>query len=105
MEEMYRRMCFNVYAHNRDDHSKNFSFLYDEGEKRWELSPAYDLTYSNSIGGEHATCVNGNGKDPGIEELLAVGTKAGILESKARRIAKKTEEIVRTELKDILDSY
>ena len=105
MEEMYRRMCFNVYAHNRDDHSKNFSFLYDEGEKRWELSPVYDLTYSNSIGGEHATCVNGNGKDPGIEELLAVGTKAGILESKARRIAKKTEEIVRTELKDILDSY
>jgi hypothetical protein len=27
----------------------------------------YDLTYSSSIGGEHATCVNGNGWNPGIE--------------------------------------
>ena len=30
IEQMYRRMCFNVFAHNRDDHSKNFSFLYNE---------------------------------------------------------------------------
>ena len=54
-EKLYRLMCFNVYAHNRDDHSKNFTYLYDEDECSWKLSPAYDLTYSNSIGGEHAT--------------------------------------------------
>lgn len=30
LENMFRRMCFNVFAHNRDDHAKNFSFLYDE---------------------------------------------------------------------------
>lgn len=30
MENMFRRMCFNVFAHNRDDHSKNFTYLYDE---------------------------------------------------------------------------
>ena len=30
---MYRRMCFNVFAHNRGDHSRNFSFLYDEIDK------------------------------------------------------------------------
>ena len=45
---MYRRMCFNVYAHNRDDHAKNFSFLYEEEKKCWRLSPAYDLTYSTT---------------------------------------------------------
>ena len=104
MVEMYRRMCFNVYSHNRDDHSKNFSFLYNERKKSWELSPAYDLTYSNSIGGEHATCINGNGKNPGIKDLLAVGTKAGIPESEARKTAEKIEEIVSIELKDILES-
>ena len=59
VEKMYRLMCFNVFAHNRDDHSKNFSFIYNDNEKVWELSPAYDLTYSNSIGGEHATMVAG----------------------------------------------
>ncbi len=33
VEKLYRLMCFNVFAHNRDDHSKNFSFLYDEEQK------------------------------------------------------------------------
>lgn len=46
VEKMYRLMCFNVLAHNRDDHSKNFAFLYDETRGKWSLSPAYDLTYS-----------------------------------------------------------
>ena len=68
-------MCFNVYAHNRDDHSKNFTYLYDEDECSWKLSPAYDLTYSNSIGGEHATTVNGNGVNPELDDILAVAKK------------------------------
>lgn len=105
MEEMYRRMCFNVFAHNRDDHSKNFSFLYDEEERRWKLSPAYDLTYSNSVGGEHATCINGNGRNPGIGDLLAVGKAAGLPVKKMRLIAGETEEIIREELGDILKAY
>ena len=33
MEQLYRRMCFNVFAHNRDDHSKNFSYLYDDTQQ------------------------------------------------------------------------
>ena len=71
-------MCFNVYAHNRDDHSKNFTYLYDEDEGCWKLSPAYDLTYSNSIGGEHATTVNGNGVNPELDDILAVAQKSWI---------------------------
>lgn len=45
------------------------------GGARWVLSPAYDLTYSNSIGGEHATTVNGNGADPGMDDILAVAKR------------------------------
>ena len=56
---MFRRMCFNVFAHNRDDHSKNFTYLYDDEKDRWSLSPAYDLTYSNTYYGEHTTTVDG----------------------------------------------
>ena len=70
-EKLYRLMSFNVYAHNRDDHSKNFTYLYDEDECCWKLSPAYDLTYSNSIGGEHATTVNGNGVNPDQDESFS----------------------------------
>jgi len=98
MEELYRRMCFNVFAHNRDDHSKNFSYLYDEEEKRWKLTPAYDLTYSNSVGGEHATCVNGNGKNPQMDDLLEVGRATGMAKGKLIKIADEIREIVKTEL-------
>ena len=78
VENMFRRMCFNVFAHNRDDHSKNFTYLYDESADSWRLSPAYDLTYSNTYYGEHTTTVDGNGRNPRKKELLAVGTMAGM---------------------------
>ena len=78
MENMFRRMCFNVFAHNRDDHSKNFTYLYDETKDSWRLSPAYDLTYSNTYYGEHTTAVDGNGRNPGRKELLTVGMSAGL---------------------------
>ena len=102
MREMFRRMCFNVFAHNRDDHSKNFSYIYRDEEKRWILSPAYDLTYSNSIGGEHATTVNGNGADPGMDDLLSVAKKIGLGMTKARKTAADIQECVQGRLRDYL---
>ena len=93
-EQMYRRMCFNVFAHNRDDHSKNFSFLYDEGSDRWKLSPAYDLTYSTTHFGEHTTTVDGNGKDPGFKELVRVGVQAGMSKDSCEEIAQNVQKCV-----------
>ena len=86
VENMFRRMCFNVFAHNRDDHSKNFTYLYDEINDQWRLSPAYDLTYSNTYYGEHTTTIDGNGRNPGRKELLAVGIAAGMRRSNCERI-------------------
>jgi len=102
VEKMYRLMCFNVFAHNRDDHSKNFSFLYDESLSAWKMAPAYDLTYSSSIGGEHATCVNGNGRDPATKDILAVAERIGMAKGKSKEIAGHVQQIVREELGDVL---
>lgn len=105
MEEcvkLYRLMCFNVFAHNRDDHSKNFTYRYDEKSESWHLSPAYDLTYSNSIGGEHATAVHGNGVNPGFEEILLVAKDIGINKSKAEKIAKDVQECVNDNLREYI---
>ena len=101
-EKLYRLMCFNVFAHNRDDHSKNFTYLYMEGESRWILSPAYDLTYSNSIGGEHATTVNGNGIDPGMDDILMVAKRIGLNTTKAKKTANQIKECVSEMLKDYI---
>ncbi len=97
-EKLYRLMCFNVYAHNRDDHSKNFTYIYEGKKKQWRLSPAYDLTYSSSIGGEHATTVNGNGVNPTQDDILAVAKNIGINPAKARSIATSIQEITHDRL-------
>ena len=44
--EAARRMVFNLYAGNDDDHGRNHAFLYDESAKRWMLSPAFDITHA-----------------------------------------------------------
>ena len=48
IEQLYRLMCFNVFAHNRDDHSKNFSFLYDENKKEWRKLVMRGIKTDNS---------------------------------------------------------
>ena len=101
MENMFRRMCFNVFAHNRDDHSKNFSFLYHEETDEWRLSPAYDLTYSTTYYGEHMTAVDGEGTSPGPAQLMAVGVKAGI----SRKRCQDMMEEVRDCVKKFLGNY
>ncbi|WP_297964869.1 type II toxin-antitoxin system HipA family toxin [uncultured Anaerovibrio sp.] len=101
-KKLFRLMCFNVFAHNRDDHSKNFTYIYVEPEKRWALSPAYDLTYSNSIGGEHATTVHGEGRDPGMADILEVAKTIGLNGQWARAEAKLIKETVFSELKEYL---
>lgn len=92
VEQLFRLMCFNVFAHNRDDHSKNFSFLYDDNKKEWHLSPAYDLTYSSSFNGEHATTINGEGKNPNLDDILAVAKNIGLNEKSAKNIALDIQE-------------
>lgn len=102
VEKMFRLMCFNIFAHNRDDHSKNFSFIYDEELKKWKLSPAYDLTFSYSIGGEHATTVNGNGRNPDMKDILKVAENIGMKNENAKKNAEEIEKIVNKDLGKII---
>jgi serine/threonine-protein kinase HipA len=85
VEQMYRRMVFNVLAVNRDDHTKQFAFLQAPvGE--WMLAPAYDLTLSPGPGGEHYLAVNGKGKNITVDDMLGVAKTVGIKPARARAI-------------------
>ena len=99
--KMYTRMCFNVFAHNRDDHSNNFAWLCVDGN--WRLAPAYDLTFSNSMGGEHATTIAGEGRNPSAKDILSVAKKAGISMLTAKEIAARVEQTVEERLSGYLD--
>ncbi len=89
VEEMFRRMVFNVLTHNRDDHVKNHAFLMDH-HGTWRLSPAYDLSFSDGPGGEHHLSVNGNGRNPTHEDFVAAGDGCGI---RKRRVLEIIEQV------------
>lgn len=98
VEEMFRRMVFNILTDNKDDHPKNFCFICREGH--WTLAPAYDLTYSpTGFNGEHATSVNNNGR-PTISDVLKVGESIKIPREKGLDIVRNISE----GCKDILHS-
>ncbi len=81
--KLFQRCIFNVVFNNRDDHVKNFAFRMN-ADMQWMLSPAFDLTYSSGPRGEHQTDVMGNGRDPGIQDLLVLAKAADIPDADAR---------------------
>ena len=74
----FRLMVFNVLAHNRDDHVKNFAFILDDASGDWRLSPSYDLLYTPGPGGEHTMALAGEGRRPGRPHMLRLAEQAGI---------------------------
>ena len=92
IEKLYQLAVFNVLAHNRDDHSKNFSFLMDANGE-WKLSPAYDLTFSSGPRGEQSTMVLGEGKNPSIN-LIKLGLKAKISKTRIDQIIDQTKTAI-----------
>jgi serine/threonine-protein kinase HipA len=89
-EKMYRLAVFNVLAHNRDDHSKHFSYLMDQ-DGQWKLSPAYDLTFSPGPGEKQSTMVMGEYRNPTTEHLLKLASKTGIKKDRATEIIEVTK--------------
>mgnify|MGYP001544063279 FL=1 len=101
VEEMFRRMVFNYFTDNKDDHCKNFSFTIQKSDTstwQWHLAPAYDLTLcTEGYNGEHATSVNGTGH-PTIQDMITIGTKSKMNKLRCMRII----EEVRTGCGDLL---
>ncbi len=96
VEQMFRRMVFNILCDNKDDHAKNFSFLCENG--KWTLAPAYDITYSpEGTRGEHATSVRYSG-NPSLEDIISAGTGIRISRKRCIEIIDETESVCNAEL-------
>ena len=92
MYEAYKRMCFNVFYHNTDDHCKNFSFLYDENLGGYFLSPFYDITFT-PYQEEHSMTINHKG-NPTEEDLLQVAKDFNLSLDKCKKIIEKIKEVL-----------
>ena len=90
-QTMFRRMIFNLFSLNQDDHSKNWAFLQnDKGE--WRLAPFYDITFSPSPYNEHATAFAGFGKSPSLKVMQKLAMQANF--SSWQQAQEVIEEVV-----------
>ena len=97
LEALFRRMAFNVFASNRDDHVKNLSFQMDQAGT-WSLAPAYDLSYvyEGDIGEMHKHQMTINGRVDGFQrsDFLACAASTGIAKARARKIIDEVREAI-----------
>jgi serine/threonine-protein kinase HipA len=77
VEKAFRLMVFNVLAHNKDDHSKNFAYLLNPADGIWHLAPGYDLTFNTGMANQHTTSINGSG-NPTLADIKKVATERKI---------------------------
>ena len=98
VEQMFRRMAFNIVARNQDDHVKNVAFLMDRSG-RWELAPAFDVTYAYRPGsewtGRHQMTMNGRREDFTLEDFRACARAASLPRGRATRIVDEVRGVVR----------
>ena len=90
LQELFRRLVFNVLANNTDDHNKNFSFLLEQ-DGQWKLSPAYDMTFIFAADAHHpqpTRCMSLYGK---ISEI----TKDDLLDFAKDNSIRNAEEIIK----------
>lgn len=92
-EEAFRRMAFNVFAHNRDDHVKNFSYLMDRSGE-WRFAPAYDIVFSQGPRGEHTMAVAGEAARPTERDMLRVAEECDVDRRRAREMMRQVRDAV-----------
>jgi serine/threonine-protein kinase HipA len=95
VEQLFRRMVFNIAGRNQDDHVKNIAFLMDRGGS-WKLSPAFDVTYAFGTHwtSQHQMTMNGKRDDFTLDDFEACGRTAALPRGRARSIVDEVVEVV-----------
>ncbi|MGM7317920.1 MULTISPECIES: type II toxin-antitoxin system HipA family toxin [Idiomarina] len=91
--ELYRRMAFNVFIGNTDDHGRNHALLWDLNFGGWKLSPAYDVLPINN-GQQHALGIGEYGRVGSIDNVLSQCRRFGVTPNKAKNLLKNIQELI-----------
>jgi serine/threonine-protein kinase HipA len=67
LEELFRRVVFNVMVGNRDDHLRNHGFIRESSG--WRLAPAFDVN-PNLAKTEHSLTLDGASATPSLKLVL-----------------------------------
>ena len=97
IQELFKRMVFNVIFGNVDDHLKNHSFIYRKATNSWNLAPAYDLTYPLNINFKYtnvsrALSINNKRSAINLSDILEIAEAYAIKNPKG--IMKQVQEVI-----------
>lgn len=92
-KELFRRVCLNVLACNRDDHLKNFAFLMDRAGA-WRLAPLFDFTFHTGPNGWQTLSVAGAGENPGKTHLRKLAEQVDLKKKDAETIIEQVRKAV-----------
>jgi len=97
IEQLFRRMAFNIVARNQDDHVKNIAFLMNQSGE-WSLAPAFDMTYSFNPAGawtaNHQMTMNGKRDNFTLEDFNACAKTASMKRGRAAIIVAEVQATV-----------
>jgi serine/threonine-protein kinase HipA len=83
LEQLFRRVAFNVATGNRDDHLRNHGFVL--GQAGWRLAPAFDVN-PNIDKGEHVLNIDDQDPRPVISTVLSTAPFYGLGQARAKQI-------------------
>lgn len=93
LEEVLRRLCFNLAVLNDDDHLKNVALLLDPAEG-WQLAPAYDLTFAPARQGERGMSVSGLEGETTWATVEALAARHSVRGARVRELRAEVEACV-----------
>jgi serine/threonine-protein kinase HipA len=93
LEQLWRRMAFNILVSNTDDHLRNHGFILTD--KGWRLSPAYDMN-PNEMGNELTLNISENSNDLDISLALETAHLYQLKSDMAESILKEMIQVLST---------
>lgn len=91
MEQLFRRVVFNIAVGNRDDHLRNHGFIL--GKRGWCLSPAFDVNPSIDKS-THVLNIDDVDNRPSLETVLATAAFYRLPPRRAKEIIDEVVSVV-----------
>jgi serine/threonine-protein kinase HipA len=91
LEQLFRRVVFNVAVGNRDDHLRNHGFVL--GANGWRLAPAFDVN-PNIDKAEHVLNIDDADSRPSLETVLTTAHFYGLSPDRAKQVVQEVASAV-----------
>lgn len=92
LEQLFRRIVFNVAVGNRDDHLRNHGFVLTK--TGWRLSRAFDIN-PNIDKADHVLNLDESDNRPSMKSLMSTADLYGLSNSRAQQLVEDVVSVVK----------